>query len=357
MFYRRAGVRHTHYRSDRQLWPLGFDRALVSLVALLAIAAPFILSPLYLAGYLLPLVIWSMAALGLNLLMGFAGQIHLGYAAVMAMGAYGSIHLARFGLPFELAVLGGGLISAAIGMIFGVAALRVKGIYLAISTLAMHYIVDFVITHVGAISGGTQATLQAPRFKFLGIPVESDFSRYYTALLGCVVVTLFMLNVRRTAFGRALATIRDKDYAAEMIGVDSFRYKLVAFWTSSFIGGVAGAILAFCYYKAITPEQFNLDISIQAVAMVIVGGMGTVLGGFFGAGLILLAPILLNNLVASVATHSGSSLSTELLSHIPLALYGALIIGFLLAEPLGLAKIYDNVRNYFLVWPFRHARS
>jgi len=356
MFYRQAGIRHVRYQADRQLWPLPFDRALMSIIAVAALAAPFILSPLYVNGYLLPAVIWSTAALGLNLLMGGAGQIHLGYAAVMAIGAYSSTHLARLGVPFELAALGGGLTSAVIGTVFGGAALRVKGLYLAITTLAMQYIVDFVISHSAAISGGAQATLQVPRFRFLGILIDSDASRYYTALFFCAMVAVFLLNVGRTAFGRALATIRDKDFAAEVIGVNSFRFKLTAFWTSSFIGGVAGAVLAFCYYKAITPEQFNLDVSIQVVAMVIVGGMGSVLGSFFGAALILLAPIVLNNLVGSVAAALHLGLSQELLSHIPLVLYGALIIGFLLIEPLGLAKIYDNIRNYFLVWPFRHAR-
>jgi branched-chain amino acid transport system permease protein len=356
MFYRFAGIRHVRYAADRQLWPLAFDRWLVGIVGALALAAPFLLPSLYLDSYLLPVIVWSTATLGLNLLMGWAGQVHLGYAAVMAIGAYASIHLARAGLPFELAVLGAGLASAAIGIAFGGAALRVKGLYLAITTLAMQFIVEFVIAHAPAISGGTQATLQAPRFALLGLPITEGRGRYYVALLVCAVVTSFMLNVGRTAFGRALMTIRDKDFAAEVIGVDTFRFKLLAFWTSSLIGGVAGAVIAFCYYGAVTPEQFNLDVSISAVAMVIVGGMGSVLGSFFGAALVLLAPIVLNNLVAGLARALTLGLSQDAISHIPLTLYGALIVGFLMAEPLGLAKIYDNIRNYLLVWPFRHAR-
>jgi branched-chain amino acid transport system permease protein len=356
VLYRLAGIRHRSYESDRQLWPLPFDRLLVGAVAAFALAAPAILPPLYLDSYLLPVVVWATAALGLNLLMGWAGQVHLGYAAVMAIGAYGSIHLARAGLPFPLAVLGAGVASAVIGIVFGGAALRVKGLYLAITTLAMQFIVEFVVAHVPAISGGTQATLQAPRFSLFGLPIVDPRGRYYVALLVCAVVTSFMLNLGRTSFGRALMTIRDKDYAAEVIGVDTFRFKLLAFWTSSFIGGVAGAAIAFCYYGAVTPEQFNLDVSISAVAMVIVGGMGSVLGSFFGTALVLLAPIILNNLVASLARGLSLGLSQEAISHIPLVLYGALIIGFLMAEPLGLAKIYDNMRNYLLVWPFRHAR-
>jgi branched-chain amino acid transport system permease protein len=357
MFYRLAGIRHRSYAADRALWPIPFDRALVALLLALALAAPLLFSDLYFSSYLLPWIIWVTAALGLNLLMGWAGQIHLGYAAVMAIGAYTTIHAVRNGIPFELAILLGGLVSAVIGLVFGFAALRVKGLYLAISTLAMQYLVDWVISHVPAISGGSQATLQAPRFRLLGLPIEGNVGRYYVALAVCLVVTSFMLNVGRTSFGRALAAVREKDFAAAVIGVNSFYFKLLAFWCSSFIGGIAGAILAFCYYQAVTPEQFNLDVSIQAVAMVIVGGMGSVVGSYLGAALVLLAPILLDNLVQWLAQVLQLSLREELLTHIPLILYGGLITGFLLFEPLGLAKIYDNFRNYFLVWPFRHARQ
>ncbi len=227
MFYRRAGIRHTTYREERQLWPLPFDRFLVGLVAALLIVAPFVVDRLYLVAYLLPWLIWSSAALGLNLLMGGAGQIHLGYGAVMAIGAYTSVHLVRFGTPFELAMLGGGLASAAIGSIFGFAALRVKSLYLAMATIAMQYIVDFVITHVPGISGGGMASLEVPPVRFLGILIEGDLPTYFMALAVCAVVALFMLNVGRTAFGRALAAVREKDYAAEIIGIDTFKYKLL----------------------------------------------------------------------------------------------------------------------------------
>lgn len=357
MFYRAAGIRHTRYESDRRLWRLPFDRMLVGLVLLLLLAAPFVVNSLYLGTYMLPWLVWAAATLGLNLLMGGAGQVHLGYGAVMAIGAYGSVHLARMGLPFELVLLAAGFLSAAIGVVFGAAALRVKGLYLAISTLAMQYLVDFVIIHVPAISGGTQATLQVPPVTFFGMRVVSDIDNYYLALFVCALITLFMLNVRRSSFGRALAAVREKDYAAEIIGVSTFRYKLLAFWVSSFIGGVVGCLFAFCYYKAVTPEQFHLELSIQLLAAVIVGGLGSVLGSFFGAALILLAPVVLNNVIGAASRAFSLSVSADIAAHAPLMLYGALIVGFLLFEPLGLAKIYNNVRNYFVVWPFRHARK
>lgn len=356
MFYRRAGIRHTTYRSERQLWPLPFDRTLVAIIFALLVIAPLVVGDLYLAGYLLPWVIWSTAALGLNFLMGGAGQIHLGYGAVMAIGAYTSVHLVRAGTPLEIAMIGGGLASAVIGIVFGAAALRVKGLYLAMATLAMQYIVDFVISHVPAISGGTQATIQVPPVRFLGMPVVGNAATYYMALAVGTIVTLFMLNIKRTSLGRALAAVREKDYAAEVIGVGTLRYKLLAFWISSFIGGVVGAVLAVCYLRSVSPDQFHIELSIQLVAMVIVGGLGSILGSFFGAALILFAPIVFNNIIGGLSDALALPISTDLRAHVPLVLYGALIIGFLLWEPLGLAKIYANVRDYFLVWPFRHAR-
>jgi branched-chain amino acid transport system permease protein len=356
MFYRLAGVHRTSYAADRAILKIPADRWQVLFVFLLALAAPFLVSNLYLSGYLLPWLIWSMAALGLNLLVGWAGQIHLGYAAVMAIGAYGTIHTVRAGVPFEAAIILGGVLAAGIGLVFGFASLRVKGLYLAISTLAMQYVVDWTINHVPAISGGSQATLQAPSFRFLGLRIDNDVSRYYLALAACIATAIFLLNVRRTAFGRALAAVREKDYAAAVLGVNTFYFKLMAFWVSSLLGGMAGALLAFCYYRAVTPEQFNLDVSIQLLAMVIVGGLASVIGSFLGAALVFFAPIVLNNAAGALADSLGLQISGELRSHIPLILYGGLIVGFLLFEPLGLAKIWDNIRNYFLVWPFRHTR-
>ena len=357
MFYRQAGIRHRTYAAERQLWPLAFDRLQVGLVLAVLLAAPYIFDRFYLTSYLLPWLLWSSAVLGLNLLMGTAGQIHLGYGAVMAIGAYGAVHLLRAGVPLEIALVLVGLLSALSGILFGAVALRVKGLYLAMSTLAMQYIVDFTISHVPGISGGTQASVQVPRTTFLGVPVQGEVIPYYVALLLCIIITLFMLNVGRTSFGRALAAVREKDYAAEIIGVGTFKYKLLAFWTSSFIGGVVGAALAVCYLRTVTPDQFHLDLSIQLVAMVIVGGLGSVLGSFFGAALVLFAPILFYKLIGALATQFALPISSDLRAHIPLMLYGGLIIMFLLVEPLGLAKLYDNIRKYFLVWPFRHVRK
>ncbi|BAS27214.1 branched-chain amino acid ABC transporter permease [Limnochorda pilosa] len=352
MLYRQCGIRHTTYEADRALVVIPWEKLLAGLLGAAALAAPLYLPGLYLVGYLTPWLLWTAAALGLNVLMGWAGQIHLGYAAVMAVGAYTSVHLAHAGVPFLLAVPLAGAAAALVGAVFGVPALRVKGLYLAVSTLALQYLVDWVIVHVPAISGGAQSTLTAPPVRLLGLAVRSDAGLYWTALGYTLLATLFVLNLRRTAIGRALMALRERDYAAEIIGIDVHRYKAVAFGISSFLGGMTGAMLAFVYYGAVTPEQFALDVSIQAVAMVIIGGLGSVIGSYFGAGFVLLAPIFIDRGIRALAASLGLTLYAGTLSHLPLVVYGGLIVGFLLLEPLGLAKLYDNVRNYFLVWPF-----
>ncbi len=357
MIYRLCGVRHTSYASDRAIAVIPADRRAVGLLVALGVAAPWLIPELYVVSYLTPWLLWTGATLGLNLLMGWAGQIHLGYAAIMAVGAYSSIHLARAGAPFVLAAAGGGLAATVAGSIFGMPALRVRGLYLAMSTLALQAIVDWVIVHVPSISGGAQATLIAPRLAAFGVDLSTATARYLMALGFCMLVTLFMINVRRTDLGRALLALREKDYAAEVIGVNVYYYKALAFGVSSFIGGVSGAALAFWFYRAVTPEQFGLDVSIRAAAMVITGGMGSVIGSYFGAGFILLAPIFLERLLRWAAAAAGVGVPVTTLSHLPLVLYGLLIVGFLLVEPLGLAKLYDNVRNYLLVWPFGYTRK
>lgn len=357
MFFRQAGIHHTDYRQDLKIFPIPVDRWMIGLLLALAVLAPYYLDTLYLNSYLLPWLIWTSAALGLNLILGWAGQFHFGYAAVMGIGAYTAVHATRNAIPWEIAVILGGLTSTVIGIAFAFTALRVKGLYLALSTLALQFVMDWVITHVPEISGGVQATLQAPDMTLLGNPITTDTGLYYVVLVWCVLVTTFMLNLRRSALGRALVAVREKDFAAAVIGVNAFFYKLLAFAVTSFMGGVTGAILIFCFYHAVTPEQFAVDVSIQALAMVIVGGLGSVIGSYFGAAFVLLLPGTINGLISTLAEAMNIRLGIEVLAHIPNALYGFLIIGFLLFEPLGLAKIYNNFRNYLLVWPFGYARK
>ena len=357
MFYRRAGIFHTSYAGDRGLFPIPFERRAMLVLLVFALAAPFVLSSLALTSYVRPWLIWTSAVLGLNLVLGWAGQFHFGYAATMGIGAYASVHATRHGVPWEIAVVLGGLVASAIGVVFAFAALRVKGLYLALSTLAMQFVMDWVISHVPAISGGVSATLQAPPMKLLGQAITSEAGTYYVVLGWTILVTVFMLNLRRTALGRALVAVREKDYAAAVIGVQAFRYKLVAFATSSFIGGVSGAMLIFGFYRAVTAEQFAVNVSIELLAMVIVGGLGSIIGSFFGTAFILLLPGQINAFVTWLSRVFGLGLGAETLAHIPHMVYGATIILVLLVEPMGLGKLYGNVRNYLLVWPFGYVRK
>jgi branched-chain amino acid transport system permease protein len=357
MFFRQCGLRHVSYEADWSLWPIPFDRLQLAVVLLVAVTAPAWVPSLYLGSYLLPVIIFATATLGLDLIMGRAGQIHVGYAAIMAVGAYTAVHVARSGVPFEIALVAAGVVSALVGLIAGGTALRVKGLYLAIGTLALQFLVEWVIVHVPAIGGGAQTTLQAPPVRLLVVvPVTTLTGRYAVALVWCAIVTVFTLNVGRTGFGRALVALRERDYAAAVLGVNVFGTKLLAFSVSSFVGGVTGAILAFTYYRAVTPEQFSLDVSIQLLAMALIGGLGRVLGSFFGAAFVFVVPIVLSTAVPQTLAAAGIALPVALLSHLQIIVYGALIVVFLLVEPLGLAKIYDNVRNYFLVWPFGYTR-
>jgi len=357
MFYRQAGTFHTHYAGDRTFFPIPFERLAVYALLALALAAPWLVSSLVLTSYLQPWLIWTAAVLGLNLIIGWAGQFHFGYAAIMAMGAYASVHAARHGVPWEIAVVLGGVTAMVIGVVFAFAALRVKGLYLALSTLAMQFVMDWVISHVPAISGGVSATLQAPPMKLLGEAITSEAGKYYVVLAWTLLVTLFMLNLRRSALGRALVAVREKDFAAAVIGVQSFYYKLVAFATSAFIGGVSGAMLIFGFYNAVTPEQFAVNVSIEMVAMVIVGGLGSIIGSYFGAAFILLLPGQMNALISWLSATFGLGIGVEALAHIPHVVYGASIIVVLLIEPMGLGKLYGNVRNYLMVWPFGYVRK
>jgi branched-chain amino acid transport system permease protein len=357
MLFRQAGIRHTDYASDRALYPIPADRIMVGALLAFALAAPFVVGSLALASYLTPWLVWTAAALGLNLILGWAGQFHFGYAAVMGIGAYTAVHGFRNGIAWEVAVIAGGLMATVVGVVFAFAALRVKGLYLALSTLALQFVMDWVISHVPAISGGVGATLQAPAMRLLGQPLRSDAALYYVALGWCLLVTRFMLDLKRTALGRALVAVREKDYAAAVIGVPALRFKLVAFAASSFIGGVTGAILTFTFYHAVTPEQFAVSVSIELLAMVIVGGLASVIGSWLGAGFILLMPGQIQGLIEWLAGAVGADLGVETLAHLPYAVYGALIIGFLLVEPMGLGKLYANLRNYLMVWPFGYARK
>jgi branched-chain amino acid transport system permease protein len=355
MFHREAGVFKTSYAADMALYPLPIARwTVAALAGLFVVIAPLFLND-YLISILNLILIAIVGALGLNILVGYTGQISIGHGAFMSVGAYTAAHLVvSLGLPFWITIPAGGLLAAAIGTIVGIPSLRIKGIYLAIATLAAQLIIEWTINHVQWISGGVQASIEFPRPSVFGIPLVRERQIYLFLLFFVVIALAATLNLVRSRIGRAFIAIRDQDIAAEIIGINIFRYKLYAFAISSFYAGVAGALESY-YLGIANYEQFQIDISIDYLAMVIIGGLGSVLGSVLGAIFVTLLPIATRWFLTSFGGFIFSY--SDLLSVVPnlrLILFGGLIIFFLVVEPEGLNRLWRNIRNYFRIWPFSY---
>jgi branched-chain amino acid transport system permease protein len=355
MFHREAGVFKTTYAGDMALYPLPIAKWTVAALALIFV----VIVPLTLHDYYLSILnlifIAVVGALGLNILVGYTGQISLGHGAFMSVGAYTAANLAvKLGLPFWLTLPAGGLMAAFIGVLVGIPSLRIKGLYLAIATLAGQLIIEWTINHVPAISGGAQASIQVDRPDLFGFVLNTQGRLYYFLLFFAVLAIIATLNLMRSRIGRAFIAVRDQDIAAEIIGIDIFRYKLLSFAISSFFAGVCGVLYTY-YFGIANYEQFQLGVSIDYLAMIIIGGLGSVLGSIFGAVFITLLPIVIRTLMENV----GSLFFTEselasVVSGTRLAVFGGLIIFFLVIEPEGLNRLWRNVRSYFRVWPFSY---
>ena len=355
MIHRECGVYKTSYAADMALYPLPVARwTVAAIAALLLVAAPLALHEYYLSIFNL-VFIAIVGALGLNILVGYTGQISIGHAAFMSVGAYMAANLAvRFGLPFWITLPAGGLMAALVGVVVGIPSLRIKGLYLAIATLAAQLIIEWTINHVPWISGGVQASIEVPRPALFGTPLKTQGQLYFFLLFFAALAVVATLNLVRSRIGRAFVAIRDQDIAAEIIGIDIFRYKLLAFAVSSFYAGVTGVL--YTYYLGIANyEIFQITTSIDYLAMVIIGGLGSVLGSIFGAIFVTLLPIVLRLVMEAFGglAFSESELR-NLVPNLRLFMFGALIIVFLVVEPEGLNRLWRNVRNYFRVWPFSY---
>src|SRR6202049_3032283 len=283
MFHREAGVFKTSYAADMALYPLPIAKwAVAAFAGLFIVIAPLALGEYYLS-ILNLILIAVVGALGLNILVGYTGQISIGHGAFMSVGAYTAANLVvHLGAPFWVTIPAGGLMSALIGAIVGIPSLRIKGIYLAIATLAAQLIIEWTINHVEWISGGTQATVTVPRPSVFGHALKSEREIYLFLMFFVVLALVATLNLVRSRIGRAFIAIRDQDIAAEIIGINIFRYKLYAFAISLFSAGVTGALESY-YLGIANYEQFQIDVSIDYLAMVIIGGLGSVLGSVYGA--------------------------------------------------------------------------
>jgi branched-chain amino acid transport system permease protein len=352
MLYREAGQFKSTYVADSQIFPIRQDRiAITLLLALAFLLVPQFGSPYLFSAILIPFLIFSLAALGQNILTGYAGQLSLGSAAFMAVGAFSAYNfmLRVDGMPVLLAFVLGGLCAATVGIVFGLPSLRVRGFYLAASTLATQFFVVWALTKVQWFTNySSSGVITAQQIEILGHVFDSPVQKYLLVLGIVCVLALAAKNLVRSNIGRCWMAVRDMDVAAEVIGIRLMRTKLLAFAVSSFYCGVAGALYAYAYLGTVEPEAYSLDLSFRILFMVIIGGLGSVLGSFLGAAFIVLLPIVLNNLAHVL------QISTAVASNLELMVFGALIIFFLIVEPHGLARLWQIAKEKLRLWPFPH---
>lgn len=352
MLYREAGQFKTSYASDGQILPIRQDRVgMFTLLLVALVVVPLFASPYLLSAILIPFLIFALAALGLNILTGYAGQLSLGTAAFMAVGAYASFNfVARIpGIPLLVAFVLGGLCAAMVGIAFGLPSLRIRGFYLAAATLATQFFVIWCLTKIPYLTNySASGVVTVQTMQMFGYQFLTPTSKYLLVLGIVAVMALLAKNMIRSNVGRSWMAIRDMDMAAEVIGFRPLRTKLLAFAVSSFYCGVAGALYAFAYLGTVEPEAYSLDLSFRILFMVIIGGVGSILGSFLGAAFIVLLPIFLNMLAHALG------LATNYASNLELMVFGGLIIFFLIVEPHGLARLWQIGKEKLRLWPFPH---
>ena len=356
MFYREAGQFKTTYAADQALFPIRQDRyAMLVILAIAFVGLPLLASDYWLTALLIPFLVFALATLGLNILTGYAGQLSLGTAAFMAVGAVAAYNfqLRIPGMPVLLGFVLGGVSAALVGILFGLPSLRIKGFYLAVATLAAQFFVPWLVTKVGWFSNySASGVITAQPMVILGRAFDTPQEKYLLVLTIVAVLALAAKNLVRSRIGRAWMAVRDMDVAAEVIGIRILRTKLIAFAVSSFYCGVAGALYAFAYLGNVEPDGFNLDLSFRILFMVIVGGVGSILGSFLGAAFITLMPILLEVLLTQASHTFNLNLEPGVTSMVQLLVFGALIIFFLIVEPHGLARLWQITKEKLRLWPF-----
>lgn len=352
MFYREAGQFKTSYQSDQAIFPIVQDRWFVSLTVVFAL----LVVPLFAGQYLytevlIPVLILSLAAIGLNILTGYCGQLSLGTGGFMAVGAYASYNLLlRFPETNLIVVfLFGGLMAMLVGVLFGIPSLRIKGFYLAVATLASQFFIEWVFARVKWFTNyAPSGSVAVANLDVFGLPIQTPMQKYLFVLIVVVVLALGAKNLIRGRLGRMWMATRDMDIAAEIIGIRPLHAKLSAFAVSSFYIGVAGALWAFLRLGSWEPLAFDINRSFQILFMVIIGGLGSILGSFLGAAFIVLVPIFLNQIPGIL----GIAMSTALISHLELMIFGSMIVFFLIVEPHGLARLWAIAKEKLRLWPF-----
>ena len=371
MLYRETGQYKTDYAADMAIFPIRQDRLTLFLLLAIAFIGVPLLSHFHiwpfgqdylLRAILLPFLILALAAIGVNILVGYCGQLSLGSGAFMAIGAYSAyklgtgvhVPLGLFSisipaLPALVAILLGGFMSAIVGILFGIPSLRIKGLYLAVATLAAQFFFDWVFLRVPWFTNyAPSGSVNAPRLDFFGWLVDTPIERYLLCTMFVAVFALLAKNLVRGNIGRQWMAIRDMDIAAELMGIRPLYAKLTAFAVSSYIVGVAGALWAFVYLGSWEPQAFDINRSLQLLFIVIIGGLGSILGCFLGAGFYLMLPIFLNQVPAAI----GLPLHTDTITHLEFIIFGSMICYLLIKEPHGFARLISLAKEKLRLWPY-----
>ncbi len=355
MFYREAGQFKTTYGQDSQIFPLRQDRiGMLLLLALTVGVIPMVASDYWLSALLIPWLIFSLVALGQNILTGYAGQLSLGSAGFMAVGAFACYNfiLRVDGMPFLVALILSGVCAALVGVVFGLPSLRIRGLYLAVATLAAQFFIVWALDKFGWFKNfDPSGVITAQKMVIAGMEFNTAQEKYLLVLAIVAVMALLAKNMARGSTGRAWMAVRDMDVAAEVMGLPLMRTKLQAFAISSFYCGVGGALFAFAYLGTVEPSAFTIDLSFRILFMIIIGGVGTILGSFLGAGFILLLPVFLSVLLHGIF---GAGVDASVTSAVELIVFGTLIIAFLILEPHGLARLWQLIKERLRLWPFPH---
>ncbi len=358
MFYRENGQFKTTYAKDQQIFPILQDKvAILAIIAFAFIGVPFLADEYMFRAILIPFLILTLAAIGVNILVGYCGQISLGSGGFMAVGAYAAYNMfVRFdGMPVIVALLTGGFFATLVGIFFGIPSLRVKGLYLAVATLAAQFFCDWAFLRINWFTNNSASgSVSVSNLQLMGWTINTPADKYLFCLGFVVVFALLAKNLVRSAIGREWMAIRDMDVAAAVIGIRPMYAKLSAFAVSSFIVGVAGGLWGFVHLGSWEPAAFSIDRSFQLLFIVIIGGMGSIMGCFFGAAFIVILPIFLNQALPVLGNLFGINISTALVSHTEFMIFGALIVWFLIVEPHGLARLWSIGKQKMRLWPFPH---
>ncbi len=356
MLYRTAGQFKSTYQADQALFPIRQDAVLLGIILLFA----WVILPLTASGFvfqtlLIPVLIYALAAMGLNILSGYAGQISLGTGAFMGVGAYACYKMVTIFPEMNLlvAVLLSGVFSAGVGVMFGLPSLRIKGFYLAIATLAAQFFLVWLFEKWAWLYNyNASGAIQVPNLKMFGVwvagPQADDRAHYYFVLVVVTLLTIVAINLTRGSLGRSWKAVRDMDIAAELIGINLLKAKLMAFAVSSYIIGVSGALFVFAWRGAAEPNLFDIDLSFRVLFIAIIGGLGSILGNYLGAILIVALPVVLNTMPEAL----GLDIKSATVEHINVMVVGALIVFFLIVEPHGLARLWQLIREKLIHWPF-----